>query len=64
VASDQLFVVRMWHEGSGVRRGEWRGSITHVGSGTRWYFADLAQLNDFIRMRLNANEDAAATPQR
>jgi hypothetical protein len=62
-ASDQLFVVRMWYERSGLQASEWRGSVTHIGSGQRWYFSELAQLNDFIRLRLAAG-DAAATAQR
>jgi 2-polyprenyl-6-methoxyphenol hydroxylase-like FAD-dependent oxidoreductase len=60
-ASDQLFVVRMWYERSVLKAGEWRGSVTHVPSGSRWYFSDLAQLNDFVRTRLAAAGDAAAT---
>jgi hypothetical protein len=61
--TDQLFIVRMWYEASGSRAGQWRGSITHVGSGSRWYFAELAELNDFIRLRLSSG-DVAATPPR
>jgi hypothetical protein len=61
--SDQLFVVRMWYEASGAQPGQWRGSIMHVGSGARWYFAELGELNDFIRIRL-APGDATATATR
>ncbi|MGP6158261.1 MAG: hypothetical protein ACLPYS_12285 [Vulcanimicrobiaceae bacterium] len=63
MASDQLFVVRMWYERSGLQAGEWRGSVTHVGSGLRWYFSDLAQLNDFIRLRLPARDAPATAPR-
>jgi hypothetical protein len=59
--NDQLFIVRMWYERSGLRAGEWRGSVTHVTSGARIYFGELAQLNDFVRLRLAAAGDAAAT---
>jgi hypothetical protein len=61
--TDQLFVVRMWYEPSGSQAGQWRGSVTHVGSGARWYFAELGELNDFIRLRLPSG-DVAATPSR
>jgi len=61
--SDQLFVVRMWYEPSDSQAGQWRGSIMHVGSGARWYFAELGELNDFIRLRLSPG-DATATPPR
>jgi len=53
----------MWYEPSGSQPGQWRGSITHVGSGARWYFAELRELTDFIRLRLSSG-DATATAQR
>jgi hypothetical protein len=61
--SDQLFVVRMWYEPSAAQPGEWRGSIMHVGSATRWYFAQLGDLNDFIRVRLAAADATATAPR-
>lgn len=51
---DQVFLVRTWFESSGPRAGAWRGSITHVTTGTRWYFVELNELSDFIRARLEA----------
>jgi hypothetical protein len=51
---DQLFVVRTWFERSDPSSGAWRGSITHVATGTRWYFAELGELSDFIRARLES----------
>ena len=60
--ADQVFIVRMWFESSGARPGAWRGSITHVASRSRWYFAELRELSDFIRLRLDfANADVSAT---
>ena len=62
---EQLFVVRMWYEASGLQAGEWRGSVTHIATRTRWYFSELAQLNDFMRLRLSAADgDATATGPR
>jgi len=52
--ADQVFLVRTWYEPSGERPGAWRGAITHVASGERRYFAELAELNDFIRLRLES----------
>jgi hypothetical protein len=60
--TDQIFVVRMWFEASGLQAGQWRGSVTHVGSGERWYFAELAELGDFIRLRLSPGDAAATAP--
>ena len=61
--TDQLFVVRMWYEASGSQPGQWRGSITHVGSEARWYFAELGELNDFIRVRLEPGDATATAPR-
>ena len=49
---DQAFVVRTWYERSDSASGAWRGSIVHIASGTRWYFAELGEMSDFIRARL------------
>jgi len=53
----------MWYEPSAAQPGEWRGSIMHVGSATRWYFAQLGDLNDFIRVRLAAADATATAPR-
>ena len=52
--ADQVFLIRIWFEASGVRPGAWRGAITYVASGERWYFAEFGEMNDFIRLRLDA----------
>ncbi|MBV8198619.1 MAG: hypothetical protein JO263_10815 [Candidatus Eremiobacteraeota bacterium] len=58
--ADQVFLIRMWFEASGARPGAWRGVITHVLTGERWYFAELGELNDFIRLRLDASQYSKA----
>lgn len=58
--ADQVFLVRMWFEASGVQPGAWRGMITHVVSNERWYFSELSELNDFIRLRLDASQHSTA----
>lgn len=54
--SEQLFVVRCWHEQAAGRAGQWRGSVVHVTSGHRRYFANLADLAEFIMLQRNAAE--------
>lgn len=49
---EQLFLVRLWHDGSERRAGDWRGYVEHVTSKQRMYFSDLSDLNDFLRLRL------------
>ena len=59
----QSFVVKVWQEvvvGEADGQG-WRGYITHVPSGTRRYFQDLAEILAFVQPRL-AVEAAASTP--
>ncbi|GAC1354110.1 MAG: hypothetical protein NVSMB42_11460 [Herpetosiphon sp.] len=46
--TEQLFIVRIWQEFSQIRSGHWRGSVEHVPSGQRRYFASLDDLNAFI----------------
>jgi hypothetical protein len=49
-----LFVVRMWQEPSEVAPpGQWRGSVEHVPSGERLYFASIEDLNTFILGQMN-----------
>jgi hypothetical protein len=49
----QVFIVRFWHEASRERSGAWRGSVDHVDSGQRLYFAQLEDLEAFIRRTLD-----------
>ncbi len=64
-SKSQLFIVRIWEESEQTEKHRWRGSAEHVPSRQRFYFSSLADLNDFISLRLNlpaattgANEDA------
>jgi hypothetical protein len=44
-----LFIVRMWLElCQATPPGQWRGSVEHVPSGQRIYFATLGDLTGFI----------------
>jgi hypothetical protein len=52
--SQHLFIVRMWQEVDSRKPDQWRGSVEHVPSAQRLYFASLGDLNDFITLRLNS----------
>jgi hypothetical protein len=52
-AGQHLFIVRIWYEARRPTPQPWRGSVEHVPSGQRIYFASLGDLNDFISLRLN-----------
>ncbi len=58
--SQHLFIVRMWQEPSSPKPPGWRGSVEHVPSAQRLYFASLGDLNDFITLRLNSKQAAMA----
>jgi len=49
---EHLFVVRMWREADAAPEDEWRGSVEHIGSRTRLYFAGLDTLRAFIQTQL------------
>lgn len=52
--TQHLFVVRVWHEKSSVVPiAQWRGSVEHVTTGQRQYFADLQEIDRFIRHELD-----------
>jgi hypothetical protein len=55
-ASRQMFIVRVWEEPSRERPGAWRGSVDHVGSGQRFYFARLDDLQAFIQKTIEPGE--------
>ncbi len=46
------FFVRVWYEPGPTSAGQWRGSIEHIPSGQRMYFVSLADMTDFIALRL------------
>ncbi len=51
-ALNQLFVVRFWVEAAS--RLQWRGSVEHVTTGQKLYFASMRDLTDFITLQLGA----------
>jgi len=62
--SQHLFIVRMWQEQGSRKPDQWRGSVEHVPSAQRLYFASLGDMNDFITLRLNSKpvqDDMAGT---
>lgn len=57
--SQHLFVVRIWQEASSVAPiAQWRGSVEHVTTGQRQFFADLHEIDRFIRQELGLAEPA------
>lgn len=50
--SEHLFIVRMWREDARGGQGQWRGSVDHVASGHKHYFANTSDLVEFITLRL------------
>jgi len=51
---EHLFIVRLWCEEAPDSNGPWRGSAAHVGSGQKFYFANLGGLTEFIMLRLDS----------
>jgi hypothetical protein len=54
--SFHLFMVRMWPEGLGGGRTDWRGKVQHVNSGEARYFRDLATLEAFVEGLLRRSD--------
>jgi hypothetical protein len=48
---ERVFTLRLWRE-SGARTAI-RGSLVEVGSGRRFFFTQLADLKDFLTLRLD-----------
>ncbi|MDQ2679626.1 MAG: hypothetical protein M3Y21_01190 [Candidatus Eremiobacteraeota bacterium] len=57
---EHLFVVRVWSESAAEPRGQWRGSVAHVSSGQKLYFANLGDLTEFIMLRRDDPEIQSA----
>jgi hypothetical protein len=55
VRMEQLFVVRIWRE-AGARDRSFRGSVVHVSTEQRTYFSELADLVEFVRLRLELKD--------
>ncbi len=53
-----LFVVRMWAETVGPTPAQWRGSVEHISTGQKFYFTSMADMADFINLRLKASTEA------
>jgi len=53
---EELFVVRLWRE-TGATSRAWRGSVEHVGTDRRRFFSSLADLVEFIRMRIGGGSE-------
>jgi hypothetical protein len=47
-----VFVVRIWQETSQSVPLQWRGSVEHMPSRQKLYFASMRDLNDFIMLRM------------
>ena len=62
--SEHRFMVHIWMESAGAGEGQMRGSVDHVGSGRRLYFASLGDLSDFIRLRITEPPPVAADARR
>jgi hypothetical protein len=45
---EHLFIVRIWYEQRGDRASQWRGSVEHVPTQTRYYFSELRALDEFV----------------
>jgi len=50
---EHLFVVRLWRETAPGGDGQWRGSVDHVTSGRKHYFASMGALVEFMALRLD-----------
>jgi hypothetical protein len=61
--AQHLFVVRIWYESGETSLGSWRGSVEHVPSGQRLYFASFSDLNDFIVFRSSATLTERQNPR-
>lgn len=55
--SSHLFTVRVWQEGLGGGRAEWRGQVRHVASGETSYFRDWPTLVSLLIKMLSHQED-------
>jgi len=50
--TEHAFLVRIWQEADNGASADWRGFIEHVSTKQRLYFSEIADLNDFVRLRL------------
>ena len=59
-----VFMVRLWEEASADRPKQLRGSVEHVRSGRRIYFARLEDMQAFIQQALELGDAVAGTTSR
>ena len=59
-----VFMVRLWEEASADRPKQLRGSVEHVRSGRRIYFARLEDMQAFIQQALEQGEAEAGLTSR
>ena len=52
---ERLFVVRVWREETAEGYPPMRGSVVEVASGARFFFSNLTDLNDFLKLRLSGD---------
>jgi hypothetical protein len=57
--AERLFVVRLWREAGAPDCAALRGGVEDVTGGQRLFFSDLADLNEFLRRRLDTPDDPA-----
>jgi hypothetical protein len=53
--TERAFVLRVWRE-AGARAGTLRGSIVELESGRRFFFTQLGDLKDFLRLTLEGDD--------
>jgi hypothetical protein len=58
--SEHRFMVRIWLESAAGTGGQWRGEVDHIGSGRKVYFSNMADLMDFIRLRMTDTSQSAS----
>jgi hypothetical protein len=51
---ERVFVLRVWREGGSSPADAMRGSVVELGSDRRFFFTQLADLKDFLSLRLTA----------
>jgi hypothetical protein len=51
---ERVFVLRLWRESGGSAAGAMRGSVVELGADRRFFFTQLADLKDFLSLRLAA----------
>jgi len=59
--TEHRFIVRVWLETGAGDEGRWRGVVDHVGSGRKLYFSAMADLLDFMQLRMTDAPASADT---